>query len=135
MRPIPRLPILALAGLLPLGLSPVAASVGALSSTAATPRLSFICLLPDGATVATCRLNGHGFHHHEAVRITYDVKTGLGSRRASRTVYRRTDTTDAGGSFVRPPLRVPLDGGALYIRVTVAGAAGDYATAEVEGPA
>jgi len=135
MRPIPRLPILALAGLLPLGLSPVVASASGFSRTTATPRLSFICQLPNGATIATCRLNGRGFHHYETVRIMYDVKTGLGSRTALRTVYRRTATTDASGSFVRPPLRVPLDSGALHILVTAVGAAGDYATAEVAGPA
>jgi len=89
------------------------------------PSLSFICLLPDGATVTTCRLTGRGFRPDEAVRIVYDVKLGPGSHNPARTLYRRTVTTDARGSFARPPLR----------KVTATGARGDHATATVAGPA
>ncbi len=99
------------------------------------PSLSFICLLPDGATVTTCRLTGRGFRPDEAVRIVYDVRLGPGSHNPARTLYRRTVTTDARGSFARPPLRVALNNRTLTIEVTATGARGDHATATVAGPA
>jgi hypothetical protein len=99
------------------------------------PSLSFICLLPDGATVTTCRLIGRGFRPDETVRIVYDVRLDPGSHNPARTLYRRTVTTDARGSFARPPLRVALNNRTLTIEVTATGARGEHATATVAGPA
>jgi hypothetical protein len=136
-------PFLALAGLLSLGFFPLAVSAGgapsgglpAAQAPRSSPSLSFICLGPDRTTAVTCRLTGRGFRHYERVQVTYSVKVGIDMRRVSPMVYHRTSTTDAAGSFTRPPLWVRLDGGSLYIQVTATGAAGDHATAFAAGPA
>lgn len=136
-------PFRAVAGLLSLGFFPLAVSAAGAPSgslpTAQVPRsgpsLNFICLGPDRTTTVTCRLTGRGFRPHEQVRITYTVKVGNDLRRVTPTIYRRISTTDAGGSFARPPLRAPLNGGYLDIQVTVIGVAGDHAIAEATGPA
>jgi len=136
-------PFLALAGLLSLGFFPLAVSAGGTPSgslppaqaSRSNPSLTLICLGPDRTTTVTCRLTGRGFRHHEQVHITYTVKVGHDLRRVTPAVYRRTSTTDARGSFARPPLRVPLNGGYLDVQVTATGVAGDYTTAEASGPA
>lgn len=135
-------PFHAVAGLLSLGFFPMAAlasgTPSAAPSTQATrpsPALNLICLGPDRTTTVTCRLTGRGFRQYERVQITYTVKVGQDFRRVTPMFYRRTGTTDASGSFARPPLRMPLNGGGLYIQVVATGAAGDHAMAFAAGPA
>ncbi len=143
MRRMSRSPFRAVAGLLSLGFFPLAVSAAGAPSdtlpsahaTQSSPSLNLICLGPDRTTTVTCRLTGRDFRHQERLRITYTVKVGHDLRRVTPAVYRRTSTTDARGSFARPPLRVPLNGGYLDVQVTVIGVAGDHATAEATGPA
>jgi len=104
------------------------------TAVASGPSLSFTCLLPDGATVTTCRLTGRGFRPRETVRIVYGVRLGAGSRHPTSAVYRRTVTTNTRGPFARPPLQVPLNNRTLTIEVAAIGATGDHATATVTGP-
>jgi len=133
----------AVASLLSLGFVPLAVSAGGAHGGSllpaqahrSAPSLSLVCLGPDRTATMTCRLTGRGFRRYEQVRITYAVKVGKDMRRVTPTVYRRISTTDAGGSFARPPLRVPLNGGYLDIQVTATGVVGDHAMAEATGPA
>jgi len=143
MRRMSRLPFLALAGPLSFVFFPVAVSAGGAPTGSlplahilqSGPSLNVICLGPDRTTTVTCRLTGRDFRPSEQVRITYVVKVGKDMRRVTPTIYRRTGTADARGSFARPPLRVPLNGGYLDVQVTATGVTGDHATAEASGPA
>ncbi len=83
-------------------------------------------------STAYAHLSGHGFYARERVQITYTVRVAVGSVRQHRlttAVYRRTATTDAHGSFTRPPLYVRFDtqNPDIGVRLTVTGARGDHA--------
>jgi hypothetical protein len=80
-----------------------ALSIGA-ATAASHPTLS-LPITFKGST-AYAHLSGHGSYARERVQITYTVRVAVGSVRQHRfttAVYRRTATTDAHGSFTRPP--------------------------------
>lgn len=99
--------------------------------------LTASCTPPLSLTI-TCSLTGHNFRPRDAIAVTYILGL-LGERAPSggpkQSMYWRSGTADAQGTFVRPPLRFKVRPfhGSFRMSIWAVDRAGDGAHVDVFG--